>query len=194
VSDDHVRLFAALELPEMVRGALVQWGAEQVGEQAGLRFTSSESLHLTLCFLGSVPASAVDAIAGACRSVAGFARLALGLGQAVWLPSPRHPRVLAVDLEDARGGSAGGPPGGLGHLQAALAAALAAGGWYESETRPFRPHVTVARVRRGARVPGVELPRPVPVQFVGSEVLLLRSRLGGSHGARYERLARVTLA
>jgi 2'-5' RNA ligase len=189
VSDERVRLFAALELPEMVRGALVQWGSEQVGEQAGLRFTSRESLHLTLCFLGSVPACAVDAIAAACRSVAGAARLALGLGEAVWLPSARHPRVLAVDLEDAGGGLAGG----LGQLQATLAAALVAGGWYEPETRPFRPHVTVARVRRGGRVPAVELPRPVPMQFVASEVVLVRSWLGGSHGARYERLARVTL-
>ena len=190
MSDERVRLFVALELPELVRGALVQWRVEQVGEQPGLRFTSPESLHLTLCFLGSVPATAVDAIAGACRSVAGFARLALGLGEAVWLPSARRPRVLAVDLDDAGSGSAGASAVGLGQLQAALAAA----GWYEPETRPFRPHVTVARVRSGARVHGVELPRPVPVQFVGSDVALMRSWLGGSHGARYERLAKVALA
>ena len=190
MNDERVRLFVALELPEMVRGALVQWRVEQVGAPPGLRLASPESLHMTLCFLGSVPATAVDAIAGACRSVAGFARLALGLGEAVWLPSARRTRVLAVDLDDAGSGSAGG----LGQLQAALAAALVAGGWYERETRPFRPHVTVARVRSGARVHGVELPRPVPVQFVGSDVALMRSWLGGSHGARYERLAKVALA
>ena len=194
MNDERVRLFVALELPEMVRGALVQWRVEQVGAPPGLRLASPESLHMTLCFLGSVPATAVDAIAGACRSVAGFARLALGLGEAVWLPSARRTRVLAVDLDDAgsgsAGGSAGASAGGLGQLRAALAAALVA----EPETRPFRPHVTVARVRSGARVQGVELPRPVPVQFVGSDVALMRSWLGGSHGARYERLAKVALA
>ena len=82
--------------------------------------------------------------------------------------------------------------GGSGAVQSALSEALAAGGWYAPEKRPFLPHVTVARVGRGARVRrGLELPAlPADLAFRASTVTLFRSRLSPA-GARYEGLASV---
>ena len=56
---------------------------------------------------------------------------------------PRDPRLFALDLDD-EGGRAGA-------LQAAVSDALEAGGWYKPEKRPFWPHITLARVKRGER-------------------------------------------
>ncbi len=182
--DERARLFVALELPAVVRTALHQWRSERLAGVPGLRLTAPEALHLTLCFLGSKLVGEIAGIAQACSSVAvECSRPVLGLGEPVWLPR-RRPRLVAIGLEDG--------PGALASLQSSVAAALEAGGWYEPEQRPFRPHVTVARAAANARLSPVALPAPIPISFVGSEVAVMRSRTRPK-GAEYERLASVSL-
>ncbi len=184
MSAERARLFVALELPEPVRLALGQWRSDRLGAvDPGLRMTRLDDLHVTLCFLGSRPIDEIGAVAAACGVVSGCARPVLTVGGPAWLPS-RRPRVLAVDLDDQQGT--------LGRLQAELASALVRGGLYEPERRPFRAHVTVARVAARARVAAVELPPPAPLSFVGASVVLMRSRLGRD-GARYEALTAIAL-
>jgi 2'-5' RNA ligase len=182
---ERVRLFVALELPGAVRDALGRWREAVVGGSGGaLRPVSTESLHVTLCFLGARSAGEVEAIAAACGVLAGFSAVRLELEQGIWL-APRRPRVLAVKLRDG--------DGRLGGVQRRLSSTLAAGGWYEPERRAFLPHVTVARVRDPSRL---RPPPPLPVlpelSFRGEVVTLLRSRPGPG-GSRYEPLARVSL-
>ena len=105
----------------------------------------------------------------------------LGLRPPAWLP-PRRPHVLAVDLDD--------PSGACARLQAEVGAALRT--VYAPEKRPFRPHVTVARVRKGARVDD-RLPEiSARVTFAAASATLYRSR-PGPQGARYDALARTPL-
>lgn len=182
--DERARLFVALELPGAVRDLLAEWRDGVVGGLPGVRPVAVESLHVTLCFVGWVSAVSVDAVAAACGVVAGMPGASLRMRSGIWLPA-RGPRVLAVELSDVGGR--------LGAVQAALSGALAEGGWYRPEKRPFVPHVTVGRVGRGARVrPGsAELPEvPGDVLFSASTVTLFRSRLSAS-GARYEGLESV---
>ena len=54
VTGDHARLFVALELPAEVRSALERWSREHAGASPGAA-VQAESLHVTLCFLGSRP-------------------------------------------------------------------------------------------------------------------------------------------
>jgi 2'-5' RNA ligase len=147
-----------------------------------VRAVAVESLHVTLCFLGWVELGEIEAVARACAVVAGMSAAELRLARGIWLPA-RRPSVLAVELSD--------DGGRLGAVQAAASDALAEGGWYTPEKRRFLPHVTVARVGRGARVRRAELP-PVPddAAFPGTTVTLFRSRLSPA-GARYEGLASV---
>jgi 2'-5' RNA ligase len=182
-ADGRLRLFVALELPEPVRDALVRWRARLAPSRGPeLRPVDPEALHATLCFLGWRSEDEVDAIAAACRVVMAEPAPALALAEPVWLPR-RRPRVLAVELSD--------PGGHLGQVQARLSAALAAGGWYEPEKRPYLAHVTVARVKAGSAPAG--LPRLPRLEFRATRVVLYRSRLQRS-GARYEPLASVELA
>jgi 2'-5' RNA ligase len=182
-SQERARLFVALALPADVRAALFAWAAGPVASLR-LRAVAEDSLHVTLCFLGSLPVASIAEVAGALRAVSDLRGAWLTPAGAVWLP-PRRPGVLAVRLSDEGGR--------LGRAQAALSAALERGGWYVPERRAFLPHVTVARVRRGTS----GLPRDPPAgpalpAFAGSGVTLLRSRLSAA-GARYEALASVQL-
>lgn len=180
----RVRLFVALELPEVVRVELLRWAGVAVGGNPSWRIIEASNLHVTLCFLGGHEAGLVPSIAEACASAAsGLAAPALRLGEAAWLP-PRGPRVLGVAVSDASGG--------LAAVQAALSRALSAGGWYRPEKRAFLAHVTVARVRGSARVRRGEVDPPAPLEFDGRVVTLYRSHLGPA-GARYEALSTVAL-
>jgi RNA 2',3'-cyclic 3'-phosphodiesterase len=177
-SPQCVRLFVALELPEGVRAELSEWGGEAAALGA-LRPAPPASLHITLCFLGSIEVGEIPAIADAVDGAVGECRdgaLPLSLGEALWLP-PRRPRVLGVGVLDSTGR--------LGAVQAAIAGALASGGWFEREARPFLAHVTVARVRRGERARPVEVRPPAPLEFEGEAVTLFRSH----PGSRYEPLS-----
>jgi 2'-5' RNA ligase len=178
----RARLFAALDLPGEVRESLAAWARTEVGEREGLRLVDAEMLHVTLCFLGPRDEAAADGIGAAVTACAGEAP-ALRVGGTAWLP-PRRPRVLAVDLED--------PEGALAALQRRVSDALVAAAGYERERRPFRPHVTVARVRGDARLRAFELAPPPSEAFAGAALTLYRSspRPGG---AVYAPVARAPL-
>jgi RNA 2',3'-cyclic 3'-phosphodiesterase len=149
-----------------------------------LRAVPDESLHVTLCFLGWGREDDVEPVAAACGVLAAEPAPRLAVADGLWLPR-RRPRVVAVRLEDS--------DQQLEHVQRALSEALAAGGWYEPERRPYLAHVTVARVGAGIGPRPPELPEPPRVEFEAPHVVLYRSRLSRS-GARYEALARVDLA
>lgn len=173
------RLFVALELPAAARADLAAFGGEAAAGDPALRAASEEGLHLTLAFLGDRDPADIGPAAEAVGGVRAPAP-ALALGDALWL-APRRPHVLAVALT-----------GALAPLHAQVVERLAAALDWEPEARPFRPHVTVARVRRGAR-PRRSLPDPPRATFTGEAVVLFRSHLGRGP-ARYEALARASLS
>jgi len=180
------RLFAALDLPVPVRDALAGFGHAAADDDFALRAVRDDALHVTLAFLGERPESEQGALAAAVeRAVAASPwpeRLAVG--GVLWL-APRRPHVLTVAVED--------PEGALAGLQARLVTALAEAVGHEPERRRFRPHVTVARVRRGSAPARLALElRAVPRRFGAEAVTLMRSHLGGSRPARYEALRRLT--
>jgi 2'-5' RNA ligase len=180
---DRARLFVAASLPAELRSELVRWSRTAlVGRGPGVRRLALETLHLTLCFLGDQPLSAVrdltGVLGGAAEAVAGVGELSVGAP--VWLPQ-RRPRALAVEIAD--------PAAGLRELQRLLAADIAATIAWTPGTQRFRPHVTVARMRPGSERAGELAPTP-QLRFAVDKVVLLRSHLGRD-GASYEELASV---
>lgn len=173
----------ALDLPGEDRRRLAEWRDGALAGRGDLRPVAPEALHVTLAFVGHRPeeevgpiaATIVDSCAGLC-----VARLrSIGV---VAVP-PRRPRLLALDLAD-EGGRAGA-------VQAVVSEALVAGGWYAPEKRPFWPHVTLARVRRGERALPL-VARPPEQAFDAGAVTLYRSLLS-PRGARYEAIECVRL-
>lgn len=129
-----IRSFAAIAMPEPIAEALddLQEGL------AGVHWTPAENLHLTLAFLGEQTPRALEDLDAAL----------LGL---------RHPRfdlrlsgVDAFGRKDARVVFAGvAPCPSLLSLQSKVAVA-ARGADIALETRKYAPHVTIARLSRGA--------------------------------------------
>jgi 2'-5' RNA ligase len=175
------RLFVALELPAAVRARLAGFGHAAARSDDALRPVAEDALHLTLAFLGHRDEADIAPAATAVRGTEPAAP-PLALTDPLWL-APRRPHVLTVGLDD--------PDGVLGDLRAQLVERLAAALDWEPERRRFRPHVTVARVRRGA-TPNRALPDPPDARFTGEAVTLFRSHLGRGP-ARYEALERVQL-
>jgi RNA 2',3'-cyclic 3'-phosphodiesterase len=176
-------MFLALDLPEDPRNALVAWRDLILDGRRDVRPVRCEALHVTLVFLGWQDESAAERIAGAAyRSLptAPAPRLA---ATAVRPVPPRNARLFALDL-DAEDGRATA-------LQTAMSVALEAGGWYRPEKRPFWPHITLARVKRGERrvAPPPDRPPPPATAFEAGVVTLYRSTLR-PQGAIYEPLAR----
>ena len=197
------RLFAAVELPAMVRGELLAWTQSVAGKRSAragreapgnLRVLEADSLHLTLCFLGSRPVEEIAlATAAIAEALDGHLEDApeLSLGAPLWLP-PKRPRALAVEVRD--------DSSALLRLQGALADTLAGTIDWQPERRHFKAHITVARMRadrsRGGPRGGQgrdALPPTPQLRFSATSVALYRSWLS-PHGASYEAIARLSLA
>jgi 2'-5' RNA ligase len=158
-----VRLFVALDLPAPPRRALAAF-RDAHADPAVWRPVPERSFHVTLAFLGGRADADVARCAEALEHVPRDAP-PLALGGAL-----RLTRVLSVAVED--------PTGRLAALQGAVSEALATAGVYAPEDRPFRPHVTVGRLRRGARPPRALAGSPEPTPFTGGPVVLYASVLG----------------
>lgn len=185
----RVRLFVALDLPEHVRAGIAGWGRQNLRDPA-LRPVAEQSLHITLAFLGHRPEGQVEPIAAIVKASLAPAP-ELQLCDPEQRPLRGRARVFALPVLSE----------GTKALQAGLKARLVEEGLYAAETRPFWPHVTVARVRaegRGSRRPALvenspeSLPQDLLQPFLGVRLALYRSELQPV-GARYVPLAQIEL-
>jgi 2'-5' RNA ligase len=139
-----LRTFIAIELPGEILRLIGQAQAQlrAAAPPGSVRWVRVEGIHLTLKFLGPVPASQIDAItaaiAAAARSVPSFT---LTLGGAGCFPNLKHPRVVWIGINE--------PTGRLNSLQRAVESHISPLG-YPSEERGFQPHLTLGRVARDA--------------------------------------------
>jgi RNA 2',3'-cyclic 3'-phosphodiesterase len=187
------RLFVALEPPDAVRRRLAALAAElrrAAGRAAdGVRWVAPENVHLTLQFLGAVPAERVAAVEAAVAAAAAGARpLTLEVKGAGGYPNARRPRVIWLGL--------GGDEAPLVALVADLGRRLAPLG-FPPEARPFSPHLTMGRSRepRGAAGLGGALAATAVatgVPWRATEVVIVESHLSPK-GPRYEAIARAAL-
>jgi 2'-5' RNA ligase len=145
-----IRAFIAITPPEALHSAMHDVREAFRPQARSWRWIPPENVHLTLKFLGDVPAAALPSLAQAMeQAVAEQPLFALRMQNLGCFPSLSRPRVLWMGLEDTQGALAGI----YGRLEAALAAL-----GYASETRPFRPHLTLARARqRGDTIDRVQL-------------------------------------
>jgi RNA 2',3'-cyclic 3'-phosphodiesterase len=100
-SNECLRLFVAITIPEPVRNEMARVQQELKPLALGdVRWTKAEQLHLTLKFLGNVPAGSLEAVkqslAEACAGTRPFPLRARGIGI---FPNERQPRVVWVGFE-----------------------------------------------------------------------------------------------
>jgi 2'-5' RNA ligase len=138
-----MRTFLAIELPDSLRTRLA--GLQPAfADQGSLKWSSPALLHITVRFLGSVPAERIAEVEAAAREAAAeqapFRLELAGLGA---FPTERAPRVLWVGLAHDAGYDE------LQRLFGRAENALVARG-FSREERAFAPHITLARARETA--------------------------------------------
>jgi 2'-5' RNA ligase len=180
-----IRAFIAIELDDAARAAVDRLSRALRAAPGGerVRWVRSENLHMTLRFLGNVASERVPAIVRCVgEAVADLGPFRMRLGRVTAFPSPRRPQVLALEV---------GPAAPLARLAAAVEAAVVRAG-LAAESRGFRPHLTLGRLR-GRAIPRVTVPVTAEGEAVEvEEIVLFRSELTG-HGAIHTPLARIAL-
>ncbi len=134
-----MRAFVALEVTERVRESLVEFQSEVRSTGADLKLVEKENLHFTVKFLGDI----TEAQATEAASRIGSLRLQsveVEVRGAGAFPSPSNPRVVWAGVAHE-------------HEQMVAPIAAAVNGVLldigEQDDRPFRAHITLARVRSG---------------------------------------------
>jgi 2'-5' RNA ligase len=140
-----VRLFVALDLPEPVRTSLGQLITKLKSKSRAARWVPPENLHITLKFIGYVGNEKLSPIESALSSIRAAHPIELHFRGMGFFPNERRPRVFWC-------GIAGSP--NLAELAADIDRALAPLG-VGAETRPFTPHLTLARFKSDEGVPEV---------------------------------------
>ena len=183
-----MREFLALPLPEGVRRAAAASREFLAASGGGWRYVRDEGLHVTIRFLGEVEPSRHGVLDAAWReAAAGAGPLALRLRGAAAFPATSRPRVLWLGIEDETS------DGALARLALRMERAARAHG-FSPEERPFAPHVTLARARRGARLGVPPVSRIGDLgEFVADRVVLFSSR-SERGGSRYHEEASYPLA
>jgi RNA 2',3'-cyclic 3'-phosphodiesterase len=171
-SDDRLRLFCALLLPDDVADLLAAWQERHLagGAPGGARLVPRANLHVTVAFLGSRPADELASIAAALGSAAARAEPPL-------LEPGRYRETRSVGmlvLRDATGAATAFADDVQERLERL--------GVYRRERRAWLPHVTVLRFHER---PGLAPPLPAGANVCPSDAAVMVSVLRPD-GARYE--------
>lgn len=185
------RVFCAIELPEAVRARLqdhIQQLRTNVAH-AATSWSRVENIHLTLKFFGNVALDKLPAIShAAARTVTEFSSFEIAVGTTGVFPRPSRAQVLWIGVND--------PSGKLSALQQRFEDECPRV-TFPKENRPFRPHLTIARIRKpeGARrLADAHLSmqfEPIPVTL--TELIVFRSELS-SKGSKYTAISRHRLS
>ncbi len=182
-----VRLFAGLPLDAAARATLADVTADVRRSDWPVRWVAPEAWHLTVKFYGEREEADVAPIGAALAEAAqGTPPLDLQFTALGANAAGRRARVLWVDVE---------APAALELLHHRVELAGQALG-IEAEGRPFRPHLTIGRVRNGALLPpgaGERLAATaVDVGFLADRLVLFQGTLGPG-GPRYGERAAFSL-
>ncbi len=136
---EKIRSFIAIEIPEVLRQKIGEFLRELRSSGADVKWVRPEGIHFTLKFLGAADREALETLSLALRPVvkefAPFELKAQGVG---CFPSLRNPRVVWAGLIEETGAAS--------RLQREIET-ITAGLGFASEERPFKPHLTLGRVR-----------------------------------------------
>jgi 2'-5' RNA ligase len=181
---DSIRAFIAIEINRENQNSLDNL-INQINKTSmgSVKWTQSQNIHLTLKFLGDVETWELTSINQLIRNVANqsqsFTAVITKLGA---FPTPNNPRIIWIGLE---------APQTLFHLARTIEDSTRNLG-FDSEGRPFTPHLTMGRARPGITrvqqdqlagvIRSISLPKFNPIQI--NSITLFQSILKPG-GAEY---------
>ncbi len=199
-----IRAFLAVELSQELQAGLATVQQElkhriepELKRDMRISWTQPASIHLTLKFLGDMDEQAIDPLLVVFEQAIG-SQIAVNvpLERLGAFPHPQSPRVLWVGPPE--NWDRGAEAKRIAEIHGAIEQACE-GLRFLRETRPFSPHLTLARIRVGERQVGVALAkggvldRPLSLGSLAVEsVVLIKSELRPT-GSVYTKLWEVRL-
>ena len=140
---EQVRSFIAIELPDELKLGLTQLEDQlKMSKQPWVKWVDPYNIHLTLKFLGSIAVDRISEIIGVMEeAIQGIPPFRLEVKDLGVFPNLRRVQVAWVGIK--------GEIDRLSQLQQHLESNLARLG-FTPESRPFTPHLTLARLRNRA--------------------------------------------
>jgi 2'-5' RNA ligase len=136
-----IRCFLAFELPPPIKGILDRVVGELKPFPLDMKWVKTDNIHLTVVFLGQIQKGTIGAIENTadtvCRQYGSFQISLKSMGT---FGSKKYPRVLWIGID--------GDIKRLGFFRDQLQENLAPLG-INVEKRPFKPHLTLGRFRKG---------------------------------------------
>jgi 2'-5' RNA ligase len=179
---ETIRSFIAVPIGEEVEKAVEAVEGELKRSRADVKWVRPGNVHVTLKFLGDVEAGRLGEISGALTKALEGARAfeATVSGLGTFPPNPRRARVVYMGLSE-----------GVDEMKdlARRVEDAMAGAGFERDSRPFKSHLTIGRVRRDARKldglgKSMEAAQYKPLKLNVDRVNLVKSELTPS-GAIY---------
>jgi 2'-5' RNA ligase len=197
LSDQPIRSFIAIDLPEDVRREAGRISERLQQGIYGVKWVEPKNLHLTVKFLGGVEPEILERIKDTVGPIATrYEPIEIELAGAGSFPPRGRPRVIWLGVN--------GQLDQLAALAKNIETALEPLG-FEPEGRKFSPHLTLGRVKQGRRKKRGPEPNPGQLrgrileladaragQFLVNELVLFQSVLSPA-GPTYTPLARFPL-
>lgn len=183
-----MRAFIAIDIAQDIKEKIGSLIKELSSPSDGIKWVRPENLHITLKFLGEVKEERLTGIIAVLKDIANVSRpFSLRIGGVGTFPEKKRPRVIWIGVEDSEQ---------LLTLQKEIDKRLCSLGFH-SEDRPFTGHITIARLKEGAKTERLfEKLSPLKQKDFGfievTEIVLMKSELRPD-GARYEKVDVFTL-
>jgi 2'-5' RNA ligase len=136
----RTRTFIGIDIGDAIRANALALQKDLAKSAAEVKWATSESMHITLLFLGEVDDRELHTVCRAVKDIAAseppFALRVAGVGA---FPTPRRPKIMWAGITD------GAEP--LQRLNAALEERMLALGCYRKEERGYTPHLTLGRLK-----------------------------------------------
>ncbi|MEH7074707.1 RNA 2',3'-cyclic phosphodiesterase [Neobacillus drentensis] len=175
--EQQSHFFFAVRIPEQTKSVMRDHMEKLKDRIPFSRWVHYQDLHITLAFLGSAPH---DKLTEADKNVKKVLNdenaLSLKINKLGYFGSAASPRVFWANTEESHY---------LQSIRKKVFSACEKSG-FQLETRPFRPHITLARKWKGNQPFQDELlnlwdeVQPIPLSFETSEVVLYRTNLNQS--------------
>ena len=184
-----IRIFFAIDLPQETKREVGRFigTLKKKSKTNAIRWTKPENLHVTLQFLAEVHSEHLHLLMENVRTnmVGKLKSQALSMGKLHLFPNPYRPRVIVLELDHQEE---------LAALSALIGHGIKATN-YEVESRPFRGHLTLGRIKHAQSVNLnflAEMDQPEITPVTVSEVVLFRSE-PEQHGSKYTVMETIAL-
>ncbi|MEO8574352.1 MAG: RNA 2',3'-cyclic phosphodiesterase [Pyrinomonadaceae bacterium] len=184
------RIFLAFDVPDAIRSICDSHILSLRNQFPDVRigWEKSEKQHITVKFLGNTRRRLLEDLQGRLSSIGEkHSPFSLRISRPGVFPRASRPRVLWIGLEER--------PSRIQPMYDDIEAMCQELGW-PNETRAFRPHITIGRVRdpdEAAALSDVHLSTKIePVEFEVSEIVIYESKLQPT-GSVYSRVASIPL-